>query len=133
MELEINDYKLIECVGVKDQRRLYKFKCKVCGHEKVMQMAEFKRNKNIHSYKSCGEDFYNSLKGKQFGDYIVLSSNNGIHKIKCSVCGFEKSVTSTVLYHKIGLSHQGCGNFVKDKYYKKLHSTMQFFCFFLCK
>ena len=29
MELEINDYKLIECVGVKDQRRLYKFKCKV--------------------------------------------------------------------------------------------------------
>ena len=123
MELEINDYKLIECVGVKDQRRLYKFKCKVCGHEKVMQMAEFKRNKNIHSYKSCGEDFYNSLKGKQFGDYIVLSSNNGIHKIKCSVCGFEKSVISTVLYNKIGLSHQGCGNFVKDKYYKKLHST----------
>lgn len=123
MELEINDYKLIECVGVIDQRRLYKYKCKVCGHEKVMQMAEFKRNKNIHSYKSCGEDFYNTLKGKQFGDYIVLSSNNGIHKIKCSVCGFEKSVISTVLYHKIGLSHQGCGNFVKDKYYKKLHST----------
>ena len=80
MELEINDYKLIEFVGVKDQRRLYKFKCKVCGHEKVMQMAEFKRNKNIHSYKSCGEDFYKTLKGKQFGDYIVLSSNNGIHK-----------------------------------------------------
>lgn len=122
MELEINDYKLVEFVEVKDHKRLYKFKCKVCGHERIMQMAEFKRNKNVHSHKNCREDFYNTLKGKQFGDYIVLSSSNGIHKVKCSKCGFEKSVISNILYNRIGLSHQECGIFVKDKYYKKLHS-----------
>ena len=122
MGLQIGDYELVGLVGIKDQQRLYKIRCKVCGHERIMQMAEFKRKKNIHSYKSCGEDFYKTLKGKQFGDYIVLSSNNGIHKIKCSICGFEKYVISTVLYNKIGLSHQRCGIFVKDKYYRKLHS-----------
>lgn len=122
MDLNIGDYELVDFFGIKDQRRLYKFKCKVCGHERVMQMAEFKRVKNNHTYSNCKEDFYENLKGRKFGDYVVISSSKGIHKVKCTICGFEKDVISNVLYNKIGLSHQNCGIFVKDKYYKKLHS-----------
>jgi hypothetical protein len=122
MSLSIGDYELVDLIGIQNQHRLYKFKCKVCGHERIMQMAEFKRAKNIHAYQSCKEDFYKSIQGRKFGDYVVVSSTKGVHRVRCSICGFEKVVSSFVLYHTIGLTHQSCGNFTKDKYYKKLHS-----------
>lgn len=51
MQLQINDYELIECAEVFNQSKLYKFRCKICGHERVMHISEFKRLKNNHNAK----------------------------------------------------------------------------------
>jgi transcription elongation factor Elf1 len=123
MQLQINDYELIECAEVFNQSKLYKFRCKICGHERVMHISEFKRLKNNHNAKNCKEDYFKSLIGKEFGDYIVISSKENSHIVKCKICGFEKKVISNVLYNSIGLSHRYCETFIKDKYYKKLHSS----------
>ena len=69
----INDYTIIDSEVLKDSTYVTA-KCDVCGHIRKMRNAEFRRVKNIHSFKTCGIDYLST--NPLIGDYKFIGITN---------------------------------------------------------
>lgn len=97
----INDYTVIDSETI-DNGTCVIVKCNICGHIRKMKIAEFRRVKNIHSFRTCGTDYLST--NPMFGDYEFIgatnlkdSSNHPLYKIKCKICKNEKLLPIDVI------------------------------------
>ena len=110
--LIINDYEIIEILPGQD----IQMRCNVCGCIKKVNWYSFIKQSGKCG-AACGEPYYNSLIGKQFGDFIILEyvpskDGNRRVKVKCVVCGLEKVVIVTKVIQGKAVSHGECGSVV---------------------
>lgn len=89
-DMRINDYILLDDVTKINRSNKYRWKCLICGHEKLVSLKNMEKAGNIHNKKSCKEDYYKKeVLGKFFGDYecIAIDYSNKVGTMKCKVCG----------------------------------------------
>lgn len=121
----VGDYKIVSEEGIFNQRKLFRVKCNICGNEKTMQFAEFIRQKNKHSVKSCSENYMKNELTKIYGDFKILSYNSDwTYDVECIVCGKHKKLLYNELHSNLRISHKYCSNGDDDgsKEWKKFHS-----------
>lgn len=88
-----DDYKITEKLFKRNNQQYYRLQCQVCGHEKECGGSNIIRQDNHHSCRNCRDDYYNSLVGKQFGEYVcksveyVSKTKGYIATLECSICG----------------------------------------------
>lgn len=103
----INDYVVIDSENINGETYVV-VKCNICSHIRKMKIAEFRRVKNIHSVRTCKEDYFitNPIKGDYefVGASNSMRGNKNLYDIKCKVCGNIKSLPAdqaqrSIFYH----------------------------------
>lgn len=91
MNLNYDDYELLEDLGRRNNNRYYRVVCKKCGNIKEVGISNLKKQDNHHSALNCGYGYYRDFIGEKFGDYVVTNITHNekgfIAEMKCVVCG----------------------------------------------
>ena len=115
------DFDVIHDDGRKWNHRYFTVKCKICGCEKSISDTNISKQNMSHSKFNCRDNYYKTLIGKIYGDYIVTDciKDGTIYKtkLKCTICGHEKLLSENAL-ESFTLIHNG--NACYDDYYKNL-------------
>ena len=115
------DFDVIHDDGRKWNHRYFTVKCKICGCEKSISDININQQDMSHSKFNCRNNYYQTLIGKMYGDYIITDyvKDGAIYKVKlkCTICGHEKLLSESALELST-LTHNG--NACHDDYYKNL-------------
>lgn len=118
--------------------KVYKVKCKICGHEKEIQFSRLKSLTNcFHSNDGCGVYLkeYDTNIGLTVNDYTLIertkqTKNGWYYLAKCNKCGSTFETLVNNFKKGYGTSHSKCPSRVKnDKYikrFKKIYSCMRY-------
>lgn len=107
VEIFYDDYEIIEELDRRKNNRYYRMRCTICGHEKECAKQNILKQDNHHSCKNCHEDYYKSLVGNKFGDYIcesitfVSKTKGYVANMRCAICGHQvkKHITEELQLH----------------------------------
>lgn len=118
------DMEVVDYVGCTDNYvKLYKVKCKKCGHEKIIQYSRLnKLEACYHDNKSCGIylEAYDKNIGMTIGDYTIvkldeITKHGYRYIVRCNICGNEYSMLLSNFKKGLETTHKSCKYHIKKR------------------
>lgn len=99
---QIEDMLILNKTEYKNNHQYYLVKCVKCGHTREVSRRNLLKGGSCHSSTTCKEDYFKEFIGRVLGDYVVdrYTPNTNQLIIKCKICGVERQVSESELYHR---------------------------------